>query len=452
MGVKLFKETDQILLANRWDSEGYGYLYSVSDILDFIAQFGCNAFFTRREDGWAGGVQVRPFNITDDTIYLADKDYSGFGGASYNVMSIADRAINSDDNVKYKVFSDSNQSNVLTRDTNSTNPIWGSTKTVDGVAYYCGGGNLVGQYYPVDLSEYIGFYLPETVDKIYINHALVPVSGASVDVEFTIPSGNYEYIKLVYKKNKIPADVTDGKSVDLLPTDTSCTVNGLSETLGTKYFFAIFTDKSVSDEFSYEVTAPLPRFSIAKKFVTDKGTFNFDIPSWMEEKILSTLENDPTETSFNFPLASYPQIEDFYDYPITNYPLQYHTNLGVYPEGGGSCPPREGYISGDYKLEWGFGEGESGNLQYNDFKQNGEWVQQTGWSTSYARASSNYKSMVCQLFILDRKQKRGFSAGIVWSYGPNYSEPKTKLQVFRSSDNPNPNYVALAEAIYNALK
>ena len=194
MSVKLFKETDQILLANRWDSEGYGYLYSVSDILDFISQFGCNAFFTKRQDGWAGGVQVRPFNITDDTIYLADPEYSGFniGG---DAASIADRAINSDDNVKYKVFYDSNASNVLTRDTNSTNPIYGYTKTVEGVVYYCGGGNPTGPYFPVDLSEYIGFYLPDTVDKIYINHALVPVSGASVNVEFTIPSGNYEYIK-----------------------------------------------------------------------------------------------------------------------------------------------------------------------------------------------------------------------------------------------------------------
>lgn len=451
MSVKLFKETDQILLANRWDSEGYGYLYSVSDILDFISQFGCNAFFTKREDGWAGGVQVRPFNITDDTIYLADLEYSGFN-IGVNAASIADRAINSDDNVKYKVFYDSNASNVLARDTNSTNPIVGYTKTVEGVVYYCGGGNPTSPYFPVDLSEYIGFYLPDTVDKIYINHALVPVSGASVNVEFTIPSGNYEYIKLVYKKNKIPADVTDGKSVDLLPTDTSCTVNGLSETLGTKYFFAIFTDKSVSDEFSYEVTAPLPRFSIAKKFVSDNGTFDFDIPSWMEEKILSTLENDPTETSFNFPLASYPQIEDFYDYPITNYPLQYHTNLGVYPEGGGSFPQRQSYISGDYKLEWGFDANESGNMQLDSFKREGAWVLQSGMSSGYAKASSSYKSMVCQLFILDRVEKRGFPAMISWSYGPNYSEPKTKLTVSRLSNNPNPNYVALAEAVYNALK
>ena len=79
------------------------------------------------------------------------------------------------------------------------------------------------------------------------------MNNASVNVSYDVPSNDYEYVKLVYKQDRIPTDVTDGTVVDLDPTATSVQVNGLSEVLGTKYYFVIFTDKSVSDEFMYEV-------------------------------------------------------------------------------------------------------------------------------------------------------------------------------------------------------
>lgn len=252
MGVNLFKGTDQIKVANRWDTDSHGAMVTVSDIVNFISQFGCNAFFTRREDMWADGVQIRPFNINDDTIYLGDASYTGFN-LGMNAISAADRAINTDDNVKYKVFIDSNASNVLTRDTNSTNPLFGYTKTVDGVTYYCGGGNQSSPYSPEDLSRYIGFYLPDTVENIYINHALVPVSGATIKVNYSVPAGTYEYIKLVYKKDKIPTSASDGKVVVLDPSETEVTITGVKGEVGTKYYFVIFTDKTTSDEVMYEL-------------------------------------------------------------------------------------------------------------------------------------------------------------------------------------------------------
>ena len=276
--------------------------------------------------------------------------------------------------------------------------------------------------------------------------------ASNATITYSIPTGTYEYVKLVYKQDRIPTSINDGTAIDLNTSATSVEVTGLSDTIGTVYFFKIFTDKTESDEYRYTVTTLPPRFSVVKTFVSDNGTFHWNIPSWMEEHILEVLNSTPSETSITFPIAQYPQIEDFYDAEITSYPLQYHTNLGVYPEGGGTFPSKQSYINGDYKLDFGFPNDGSGNVQYDSFKKDGEWVQQSGISSSYAKASSNYKSMIAQLFILDHRQKRGFPALIVWCYGPRYTDPKTRLVVTKLGDNPNPNYVALAEAVYNALK
>lgn len=448
MGVNLFKETDQIKVANRWDSDSHGAMVTVSDILSFISQFGCNAFFTRREDMWADGVQIRPFNITDDTIYLGDASYTGFS-LGLNAIAAADRAINTDDNVKYKVFIDSNASNVLTRDTNSTNPIVGYAKTVDGVSYYCGGGNQSSQYSPEDLSQYIGFYIPDTVDKIYINHALVPVSGATIKVNYSVPEGDYEYIKLVYKKNKIPANVSDGKAIDLDPTATSVQVNGLSEVLGTKYYFVIFTDKSVSDEFMYEVTEPIPRFSMAKKFKTDNGTFNYNIPSWIEDRVLSVLRTDPSTTTIYFNVENYPEVANLYSHQFVEYPLQFRTYYGTYPETG-SRPATSSYIAKDYKLEWLWTSGSTYRDETDYLKTNGEWSSVYTQGSSFSRADNNYESFVAEMFILDHIEKKGYPAYFVWAHSENWSGRKYQCQINKMGTNSR--YADLATAIYNALK
>lgn len=78
--------------------------------------------------------------------------------------------------------------------------------------------------------------------------------ASSAKVTYSIPTGSYEYIKLVYKQGGIPASITDGTAVDILPDSTECIVDGLSSTEGTTYYFVIFTDKSVSDEFIYTVS------------------------------------------------------------------------------------------------------------------------------------------------------------------------------------------------------
>lgn len=78
--------------------------------------------------------------------------------------------------------------------------------------------------------------------------------GATVQVNYDF-TGNatYEYAKLVFKRNKIPKNVNDGRSVDLDPTEHSVQVTGLSDIVGTKYYFVIFTDKTTSDEMLYIV-------------------------------------------------------------------------------------------------------------------------------------------------------------------------------------------------------
>lgn len=81
----------------------------------------------------------------------------------------------------------------------------------------------------------------------------------SATVEYSVPSNIYSYIKLVYKQDKIPTSVNDGTAVDLDPTATSIDVMGFSKTVGTKYYLVIFTDKSTSDEYSYEVGNPPPQ-------------------------------------------------------------------------------------------------------------------------------------------------------------------------------------------------
>lgn len=126
-----------------------------------------------------------------------------------------------------------------------------------------------GQYYPVTEN---GSYPPGygvTIQNFSVNEKVAKLDtltdyynwlinsaplGGTVVVGYQFPAGGtYEYAKIVFKKDRIPADVNDGYAVDIDPTATSVEVEGISKTLGTKYYFAIFTDKSVSDEFVYEV-------------------------------------------------------------------------------------------------------------------------------------------------------------------------------------------------------
>lgn len=108
-------------------------------------------------------------------------------------------------------------------------------------------------------------------------------AGASVKVTYSIPESTYEYVKLVYKKDRIPTSITDGISMNLDTSATQITVSGLSTENGTKYYFVIFTDKGVSDEFVYEV-APVPPF-VSKDFEKTDNIEAFVVPQTGRYKI-----------------------------------------------------------------------------------------------------------------------------------------------------------------------
>lgn len=73
-----------------------------------------------------------------------------------------------------------------------------------------------------------------------------------VVVNYTIPTGNYSYIKLVYKKNSIPKDYEDGTAIDILTGSTSKIISGICD--GSKYWFVIFTDITSSDAVELQTT------------------------------------------------------------------------------------------------------------------------------------------------------------------------------------------------------
>lgn len=76
--------------------------------------------------------------------------------------------------------------------------------------------------------------------------------GATVRITYTIPEGNYNYAKLVYKKDFQPTSSDDGDSIDIYPNNTTVNVDDLDE--NQLYYFTIFTDKSESPPFPFTVT------------------------------------------------------------------------------------------------------------------------------------------------------------------------------------------------------
>lgn len=66
-----------------------------------------------------------------------------------------------------------------------------------------------------------------------------------VTVSYTMPSADYSYIKLVYKKGSMPADYTDGTAIDITQDSTSYAIDGIAN--GKTYWFVIFTDKTTSE-------------------------------------------------------------------------------------------------------------------------------------------------------------------------------------------------------------
>jgi hypothetical protein len=75
-----------------------------------------------------------------------------------------------------------------------------------------------------------------------------------VTIQYIVPTGTYEYIKLVYKVGSAPTSITDGTAVDILQTNRSVTISGIAN--GNTYFFKIFTDVSESEPYEFTTTKP----------------------------------------------------------------------------------------------------------------------------------------------------------------------------------------------------
>lgn len=75
-----------------------------------------------------------------------------------------------------------------------------------------------------------------------------------VTIQYIVPTGTYEYIKLVYKVDSAPTSITDGTAVDILQANRSVTISGIAN--GNTYFFKIFTDVSESEPYEFTTTKP----------------------------------------------------------------------------------------------------------------------------------------------------------------------------------------------------
>ena len=171
MSVRLFNTSDSILIRGTYESSDPSTVL-VSSILEYIAQYDCNAFFTRCSSG-ANGVEVRCFNITSDTIYLCDKDHLNLSNSWGSVIS-ADRAINTGGTTGYLIYY--NGSNFYREQSSIVYP----RKTINNVEYYYTWGDANSS--DTGLAQYIGFYLPDTVTSIYINGEL-PLNWENITVK-----------------------------------------------------------------------------------------------------------------------------------------------------------------------------------------------------------------------------------------------------------------------------
>ena len=170
MSVRLFNTSDSILIRGTYESSDPSTVL-VSSILEYIAQYDCNAFFTRCSSG-ANGVEVRCFNITSDTIYLCDKNHLNLSN-SWGSATSADRAINAN-TTGYLIYY--NGSNFYREQSSIVFP----RKTVNNITYYYTWGDANSS--DTGLAQYIGFYLPDTVTSIYINGEL-PLNWENITVK-----------------------------------------------------------------------------------------------------------------------------------------------------------------------------------------------------------------------------------------------------------------------------
>ena len=102
--------------------------------------------------------------------------------------------------------------------------------------------------FPYDTNGRVRFTKVLSVNTV--KELLAPmITGVSDDdvvvtVNYSIPTGNWDYVKLVYKKDSIPTSVSDGTAVDI--TGSSITLSGLKG--NSLYYFVIFAKDLDSGE------------------------------------------------------------------------------------------------------------------------------------------------------------------------------------------------------------
>ena len=80
----------------------------------------------------------------------------------------------------------------------------------------------------------------------------VNIDKTKVSVNYNIPSGDYKFVKLVYKQDEIPITYKDGTAINITQASTSCVIDGIAD--GNTYWFKIFTDVSESEPRQFKTT------------------------------------------------------------------------------------------------------------------------------------------------------------------------------------------------------
>lgn len=122
----------------------------------------------------------------------------------------------------------------------------------------------------------------------------ISMSGSNVVVTYTIPTGTYSYIKLVYKKDGIPTSISDGNAVDIAQSSTSKTISGIAD--GGRYYFVIFTDVSSSEP--KDIQTPV---KIVELKATAKNHFKMPVTGEVPSVVGGTAGTyDSTTESYRF--------------------------------------------------------------------------------------------------------------------------------------------------------
>ena len=264
--------------------------YTISDIISLLNQkTPCDSVFIGKGIHISQGYSIMtPLNIGQRSKYYVGDNllYGPDQNRQYILWQYLHNIFPNDEPVYYNYYGDSD----LTKDTASYN-----IRTINGIDYY-------SDYFPRNNTYKPILYITSNVQELVVNDAWqsvssiigkgitynlsqllninggiavnnVPASGnvtlvndsrldtlienvlqneSEVVVDYTIPSGTYSYIKLVYKKDGIPTSYTDGTAIDITQASTEKIIQGIAD--GDTYWFVIFTNVSESEPVKFVTT------------------------------------------------------------------------------------------------------------------------------------------------------------------------------------------------------